>query len=108
MARYSLRELVPELDWAVLDPVDAERRALERLADGLDGRLLPLLAWLRACVCARVRARAQHHQKSHPVRARGRTAHPRPIEVGAHLTKIIANATRLEPSVNRVPILADG
>jgi glycosyltransferase involved in cell wall biosynthesis len=39
---YSLRELVPELDWAVLDPPDAERQALTRLADALDARLLPM------------------------------------------------------------------
>ena len=39
---YPLRELVPELDWAVLDPTDAERQALERLADALEQRLLPV------------------------------------------------------------------
>jgi glycosyltransferase involved in cell wall biosynthesis len=39
---YPLRELVPELDWAVLDAADAERQALLRLADALEGRLLPL------------------------------------------------------------------
>ncbi len=39
---YPLRELVPELDWAVLDPADAERQALLRLADALEGRLLPV------------------------------------------------------------------
>ncbi|HST56947.1 MAG TPA: glycosyltransferase [Solirubrobacteraceae bacterium] len=54
MERYSLRELVPELDWAVLDRADAERQALERIADGLDGRLLPL-----SDMAARVRARAR-------------------------------------------------
>ncbi|HTA16026.1 MAG TPA: glycosyltransferase, partial [Solirubrobacteraceae bacterium] len=37
-----LRELVPELDWAVLDPAEAERQALERLAGALERRLLPL------------------------------------------------------------------
>ncbi len=41
LERYSLRELVPELDWAVLDPAEAERQALERLADALEQRLLP-------------------------------------------------------------------
>lgn len=40
--RHSLRELVPELDWAVLDPLEAEHQALERLADALEGRQLPL------------------------------------------------------------------
>ncbi|MGZ4168735.1 MAG: glycosyltransferase [Solirubrobacteraceae bacterium] len=42
MDRYPLRELVPELDWAVLEPADAERRALARLADALEARLLPV------------------------------------------------------------------
>ncbi len=40
--RYPLRELVPELDWAVLDQTDAERQALLRLADALENRLLPV------------------------------------------------------------------
>jgi glycosyltransferase involved in cell wall biosynthesis len=61
MQRYSLRELVPELDWAVLDPVDAERQALERVADGLDGRLLPLFS-----MAARVRVRARMHARAAP------------------------------------------
>ena len=39
---YGLRDLVPELDWAVLDPADAERQALLRLADALEKRLLPV------------------------------------------------------------------
>ena len=39
---YPLRELVPELDWAVLDPADAERQALLRVADALEKRLLPV------------------------------------------------------------------
>jgi glycosyltransferase involved in cell wall biosynthesis len=39
---YPLRELVPELDWAVLDPADAERQALLRLAAALEKRLLPV------------------------------------------------------------------
>ena len=39
---YSLRELVPELDWAVLDQTEAERQALARLADALERRLLPV------------------------------------------------------------------
>jgi glycosyltransferase involved in cell wall biosynthesis/GT2 family glycosyltransferase len=37
-----LRELVPELDWGVLDPQAAERRALEALADAFEHRVLPL------------------------------------------------------------------
>ena len=39
---YPLRELVPELDWAVLDPAAGERQALLRLADALEARLLPV------------------------------------------------------------------
>jgi len=50
---FELRELVPELDWAVLDPADAERQALERLADALEARALPLPR-----LAARMRARA--------------------------------------------------
>ena len=52
--RQPLRELVPELDWAVLDPADAERQALERLAAALEARQLALPA-----LAARVRARAR-------------------------------------------------
>ncbi len=54
MERYSLRELVPELDWAVLDPVHAEGQALRRLADALESRALPLPA-----LAERVRVRAE-------------------------------------------------
>ena len=53
MQRFTLRELVPELDWSVLDERDAELQALERLADHLDRRLLPLPG-----LAARVRQRA--------------------------------------------------
>ena len=48
-----LRELVPELDWALLDPADAERQALNRLADALQNRALALPG-----LAARVRERA--------------------------------------------------
>jgi glycosyltransferase involved in cell wall biosynthesis len=51
--RLSLRELVPEVDWALLDPVQAERDALLRLAEGLERRQLPLIG-----LAAKVRARA--------------------------------------------------
>ena len=37
-----LRELVPELDWPLLEPRGAERRALEVLAKAFEGRALPL------------------------------------------------------------------
>ncbi len=39
---YPLRELVPELDWPVLEPAAAERAALERLAGMVQRRALPL------------------------------------------------------------------
>ena len=54
MEIYSLRELVPELDWAVLEAGDAERQALERLAAALEGRVLALPE-----MGTRVRARAR-------------------------------------------------
>jgi glycosyltransferase involved in cell wall biosynthesis len=60
---YPLRELVPELDWAVLDPADAERQALLALADALERRLLPLprlAAQLRARATAMPVAPARH------------------------------------------------
>jgi glycosyltransferase involved in cell wall biosynthesis len=53
LERHSLRELVPELDWSVLDPAQAERQALLKLADAFERRLLPLPG-----LAARVRARA--------------------------------------------------
>ena len=52
---YPLRELVPELDWAVLEPREAERQALERLADAVAHRLLPVP---RLASLLRARARA--------------------------------------------------
>jgi glycosyltransferase involved in cell wall biosynthesis len=48
-----LRELVPELDWGVMDPRAAERRALTALADAFERRMLPLPA-----LAAELRARA--------------------------------------------------
>jgi glycosyltransferase involved in cell wall biosynthesis len=57
--RQPLRELVPELDWAVLDPVDAEHQALARLADALERRVLALPA-----LAARVRDRARSVERS--------------------------------------------
>jgi glycosyltransferase involved in cell wall biosynthesis len=40
--RYGLRALVPEVDWAVLEPEHAERAALLRLAELFERRALPL------------------------------------------------------------------
>ncbi|MFL5913404.1 MAG: glycosyltransferase, partial [Gaiellaceae bacterium] len=50
---YDLEDLVPELDWPVLDRRAGERRALEILADAFDGRQVPLPG-----LAARARARA--------------------------------------------------
>ena len=58
-----LRELVPELDWGVMHPQAAERRALEVLADAFDAR---------AVAASRAGARA-----ARPRRARARAAAPR-------------------------------
>ena len=60
LERYSLRELVPELDWSVLGPGEAERQALLTLADHLDRRGVPAPALAerlrkRAGRCARAR-----------------------------------------------------
>ncbi|HLH65915.1 MAG TPA: glycosyltransferase [Solirubrobacteraceae bacterium] len=54
LERTPLRELVPELDWAVLDERDAERQALLRLADLLELRRLALPE-----LAAKLRRRAQ-------------------------------------------------
>ena len=59
-----LRELVPELDWGVMHPDAAERRALEVLADALERRVLPLPG-----LASELRA---------PRRARARRAAPAP------------------------------
>jgi glycosyltransferase involved in cell wall biosynthesis len=48
-----LRELVPEIDWGLLDPDEGARAALLKLADGLERRQLPLPG-----LAARVRDRA--------------------------------------------------
>jgi glycosyltransferase involved in cell wall biosynthesis len=50
---YDLTELVPELDWTLLEPLVAQRRALIRLADLLQRRVLPLPE-----LAGRLRARA--------------------------------------------------
>ena len=60
---YSLRELVPELDWPLLDPVEAERQALDRLAVALDERLLPIPR-----LAAKLRARAAGMPRPQPRR----------------------------------------
>src|SRR5205814_8645161 len=66
---YDLEDLVPELDWAVLDPRAAERRALEILADAFEKRQVPLPG-----LAARTRARAapMPAPAAHPKRDRGK------------------------------------
>ena len=54
LTRLRLRDVVPEIDWAVLDPLQAERDALLTLASGLESRHLPLPR-----LAASVRARAE-------------------------------------------------
>jgi glycosyltransferase involved in cell wall biosynthesis len=49
----SLHDLVPDIDWTLLDQAQGERAALLRLADGLEQRRLPLPG-----LAARVRTRA--------------------------------------------------
>jgi glycosyltransferase involved in cell wall biosynthesis len=44
LQRLGPRELVPELDWPVLDPAEGERQALLRLAEAVTRRQLPLAA----------------------------------------------------------------
>ncbi|HLI60162.1 MAG TPA: glycosyltransferase [Solirubrobacteraceae bacterium] len=53
LERLGPRELVPELDWAVLDAAEGERQALLRLADAVARRELPLPG-----LAERLRARA--------------------------------------------------
>ncbi len=53
LEEYDLEELVPELDWPVLDRAEGERQALLVLADALERRGLPLPG-----LAARVRERA--------------------------------------------------
>ena len=68
---YPLRELVPELDWAVLDPADAQRQALRRLAAALDARLLPVPG-LAATLRSRADAVAPSPAPAVPAGSRGR------------------------------------
>ena len=64
-----LRELVPELDWGVMHPDAAERRALEVLADAFERRALPLPGLARELRAAR-RARARRAAPARPTGAR--------------------------------------
>ena len=67
--QYDLRELVPSLDWSVLDRAEGERQAMLRLAEGLETRLLPLPG-----PAGRLRARAAAQPE--PARRAARVAAP--------------------------------
>ena len=69
LERLPLREIVPELDWALLDEGEGERRALTILADLLEGRQLPLPR-----LAGRLRARARTIAPAAPRRRRGGSA----------------------------------
>ena len=64
--RYSLRELVPELDWSVLELADAERQALLRLAALLDARRQPMPG-----LATRLRRRAERIPATPAAKPRG-------------------------------------
>ena len=80
---YPLRELVPELDWAVLDPADAERQALVRLADALEQRLLPVPG-----LAAKLRERAA----AIPAAARPRPATGSAADAGGRPRRLLMTA----------------
>jgi glycosyltransferase involved in cell wall biosynthesis len=68
LEREPLELLVPEIDWPLLDPLDAEREALTRLAGHLSRRALPLPRLAR-----RVLERAQALPASPPpARSKGK------------------------------------
>ncbi|MGZ6674462.1 MAG: glycosyltransferase, partial [Solirubrobacteraceae bacterium] len=67
IAAAPLRELVPELDWGVMHPDAAERRALEALADALERRVLALPVLARE-----LRDRAAHVPAAPRPRPNGR------------------------------------
>ena len=76
--RYGLRQIVPELDWAVLTPEKGERAALLRLADLLEQRRLPL-----PVLAARLRSRAKELPAPLLRRERARGAKRRSIVMTA-------------------------
>jgi glycosyltransferase involved in cell wall biosynthesis len=80
---YPLRELVPELDWAVLDPTDAERQALLRLADALEARLLPVPG-----LAAKLRERAT----AIPAAARGELVPGSAADAGGRPRRLLMTA----------------
>lgn len=84
LSRSELRDLVPELDWGVLDERDAERQALERLGGMVEQRQLPLRG-----LAGRLRTRAAAVTVA---RRPGTTAAARPAT---------ASPTRSHPSCPR-------
>jgi glycosyltransferase involved in cell wall biosynthesis len=97
LERYTLRELLPELDWALLDPIEGERAGLERLATLFEARLLPLPG-----LAARMRERAAALEA--PVARRGTgSAGARGGSAGAG-----AGAGACAPRAKRIVITAFG
>ncbi len=78
LEHYELRELIPELDWAVLDPDDAQRQALRRLADALDHRALPVPG-----LAAKLRRRAEIIPVRPAARRRPHAGEPRKLMMTA-------------------------
>ena len=66
---YDVEDLVPELDWPVIDAREGERRALEILAGAFETRDLPLPALAQR---TRARARAIPHREPAPAASRGK------------------------------------
>src|SRR6188472_2727430 len=78
IAAAPLRELVPELDWGVMHPDAAERRALELLADALERRVRRCRASPASCAsapraCPPSRARAPTAARSSSPRSASMT-----------------------------------
>jgi glycosyltransferase involved in cell wall biosynthesis len=84
LERYTLRELVPELDWGVLDPADAERQAIVRLAGALERRLLPVPG-----LAAKLRRRAAELERARP---RANQASPRRAATGGRSRRLMVTA----------------
>ncbi len=70
LGRFSPQELVPELDWSLLEADEGHRQALVRLADALEQRRLPLPG-----LAARLRERAKEMTPAPARRRRGPQGH---------------------------------
>ncbi len=82
LERHPLSELVPELDWAMLEPREGERQALLRLALALEQRRLALPR-----LAARLRQRAEAIQVA-----------PRPRRSGASSRRLVMTSFGWEDS----------